>query len=126
MKVLKEKRKRGWKTPGLKLRRMKRLRRKKKRKVAQAKVKKEEPKSKPKKEEAKPKKQESEGEWIEEKRVEIEREEMKREPAERPIPKEKQGEVVEFSRKPKIGVEPPRDLAPAAPSVRRLARELGI
>ncbi|SRR5579884_3093509 len=111
---------------GVKVKEDEEVKKEEKREVAQAKVKKEEPKSKPKKEEAKPKKQESEGEWIEEKRVEIEREEMKREPAERPIPKEKQGEVVEFSRKPKIGVEPPRDLAPAAPSVRRLARELGI
>lgn len=99
-----------------------------KREAAQAKVKKEEPKSKPKKEETKPKKEESEEEWIDEKRVEIDREEKKREPAEKPIPKEQQGEVVEFSRKPKIGAEPepPRELAPAAPSVRRLARELGI
>lgn len=66
--------------------------------------------------------------WVEEKKVEIEREERKREPLEKPVPKEEEGEVVEFSRKPKaaIGSEAPRDLAPAAPSIRRLARELGI
>jgi len=43
------------------------------------------------------------------------------------IPKE-EGEVVEFSRPAKVATEskPSPELAPAAPSVRRLARELGV
>src|SRR3972149_6719508 len=43
-------------------------------------------------------------------------------------PKEQQGEIVEFSRSAKTTIEskPSRGFAPAAPSVRRLAREIGI
>src|SRR3989304_2078542 len=43
-------------------------------------------------------------------------------------PKEQQGEIVEFSRSAKATTEskPSRGFAPAAPSVRRLAREIGI
>lgn len=67
------------------------------------------------------------GESIDEKEIEAEKEERKRESAESHILKEQKGEVVEFSRKPKAaGSEAPRELAPAAPSVRRLARELGV
>jgi pyruvate dehydrogenase E2 component (dihydrolipoamide acetyltransferase) len=98
-----------------------------KQEVVETRVKKEEAKSKPKKEEAKPK-GEVEEDWIEEKNVEIEREEKKKEPVQKPIQQEQQGEVVEFSRKPKTAAEPEvsRELAPAGPSVRRLAREIGI
>ncbi|MGH7807932.1 MAG: 2-oxo acid dehydrogenase subunit E2, partial [Thermodesulfobacteriota bacterium] len=41
-------------------------------------------------------------------------------------PKEQEGEVVEFSRQAKTTAEPPKELVPAAPSVRRLAREIGV
>ncbi|MER3446834.1 MAG: branched-chain alpha-keto acid dehydrogenase subunit E2 [Candidatus Dadabacteria bacterium] len=92
-----------------------------KQEITEPKTKKEEPKFKPKREER-------EEEWIGKKQIEAEEEERKRESAENRIPKEREGEVVEFSRKPKavVGSEAPRELAPAAPSVRRLARELGI
>jgi pyruvate dehydrogenase E2 component (dihydrolipoamide acetyltransferase) len=40
--------------------------------------------------------------------------------------KEQGGEVVEFSRQAKSTAEPPKELVPAAPSVRRLAREIGV
>jgi pyruvate dehydrogenase E2 component (dihydrolipoyllysine-residue acetyltransferase) len=79
------------------------------------------------KKEAKPK-EEAAGESSEETEVEIEGEEMKTGSVEKVIPEKQQGEVVVFSRKPKSAAEPeaPREVAAAAPSVRRLARELGI
>lgn len=79
------------------------------------------------KKETKPK-EEPVGESSEEREVEIEGEEMKTGSMEKVIPEKQQGEVVVFGRKPKSAVEPeaPRESAPAAPSVRRLARELGI
>ncbi len=40
--------------------------------------------------------------------------------------KEREGEVVEFSRQAKTSTGSPKELAPASPSVRRLAREIGV
>src|SRR3972149_5181087 len=60
-----------------------------------------------------------------------EEEEVKKEKEEEKVKvkaKEQQGEIVEFSRSAKTTTEskPSRGFAPAAPSVRRLAREIGI
>ncbi|MGH7890249.1 MAG: 2-oxo acid dehydrogenase subunit E2, partial [Thermodesulfobacteriota bacterium] len=40
--------------------------------------------------------------------------------------KEREGEVVEFTRQAKTSTGSPKELAPASPSVRRLAREIGV
>ncbi len=54
-------------------------------------------------------------------------EEKKEEKSERKtVLKEQEGEVVEFSRQAKTTTESQKELAPAAPSVRRLAREIGV
>lgn len=78
-----------------------------------------------KKEKGKPK-EEKEERLIEEKRAEIEEEGYEIEPKKESVVTG--GEVVEFSRKPKTAVESETHskLAPASPSVRRLAREIGI
>jgi pyruvate dehydrogenase E2 component (dihydrolipoyllysine-residue acetyltransferase) len=78
-----------------------------------------------KKEKGKPK-EETEERLIEEKRAEIEEQGYEMEPKKESVVTG--GEVVEFSRKPKTAVESETHskLAPASPSVRRLAREIGI
>ncbi|MBI2486941.1 MAG: 2-oxo acid dehydrogenase subunit E2 [Deltaproteobacteria bacterium] len=59
--------------------------------------------------------------------AEAKEEEKEEEKSERKaVLKEREGEVVEFSRQAKTTAESPKELAPAAPSVRRLAREIGV
>jgi pyruvate dehydrogenase E2 component (dihydrolipoamide acetyltransferase) len=68
---------------------------------------------------------------VEAKKEEVRVEEESEEPVEREAeqeavaPKPRRGEVVEFTRAPPVPPAP-REVAPAGPSVRRLARELGI
>jgi len=64
----------------------------------------------------------------EEEKVKVKAKEEKEKLIDKAAPKEQQGEIVEFSRSAKTTTEskPSRGFAPAAPSVRRLAREIGI
>src|SRR3972149_4146727 len=64
----------------------------------------------------------------EKEKVKIKAKEEKEKLIDKPAQKGQQGEVVEFSRSAKTTIEskPSREFAPAAPSVRRLAREIGI
>src|SRR3990170_414824 len=64
----------------------------------------------------------------EEEKVKVKAKEEKEKLIDKAAPKEQQGEIVEFSRSAKTTTEskPSRGFAPASPSVRRLAREIGI
>jgi len=79
------------------------------------------------KEEAREERVEPREEERKEVKAEVEREKKEEElPKYKEEPEETRGEVVAFDRKAKTTTQPSQELVPAAPSVRRLAREIGV